>query len=187
MAKLKNGEIILISILLRAYRRGVPDRSSTNDVVQYRGPNENAWVGGMDSFGACCRNGLCWRNLRIQLKTAFSRFPPLHRADLEGRLRIDLAGSPSFGRMTGVCASVAFRYRLQSGATVSFVVAVDRRGSLLQRPPNRERVGKHRPGARASGYSPDSIAQRSSRERISPLLLASEITKRTCPWLEVSA
>jgi hypothetical protein len=34
-------------------------------------------------------------------------------------------------------------------------------------------------------YSPDSIA-RSSRKRISSLL-ASEITKRTWPWLEVSA
>jgi hypothetical protein len=37
-----------------------------------------------------------------------------------------------------------------------------------------------------SGYSPDSIA-RSSRKRISPSLLVSEITKRTRPWLEVSA
>jgi hypothetical protein len=37
---------------------------------------------------------------------------------------------------------------------------------------------KHRPGGRDSGYSPDSIT-RSSRKRISPSLLASEITKRT--------
>jgi hypothetical protein len=36
------------------------------------------------------------------------------------------------------------------------------------------------------GYKSDSIA-RSSRKRISPSLLASEITKRTRPWLEVSA
>ena len=35
-------------------------------------------------------------------------------------------------------------------------------------------------------WSPDSIA-RSSRKRISPSLLVSEITKRTRPWLEVSA
>ena len=49
-----------------------------------------------------------------------------------------------------------------------------------------ERVGKHRRGGRNSGYSPDSIA-RSSRKRISPSLLVSEITKRTRPWLEVSA
>jgi hypothetical protein len=37
-----------------------------------------------------------------------------------------------------------------------------------------------------SGYSPDSMA-RSSRKRIPPLLLPSEITKRTRPCLEVSA
>ena len=36
------------------------------------------------------------------------------------------------------------------------------------------------------GYSPDAIA-RSSRKRISPSLLVSAITKRTRPWLEVSA
>jgi hypothetical protein len=36
-----------------------------------------------------------------------------------------------------------------------------------------------------SGYSPDSMA-RSSRKRLPPLLLASEITKRTRPCLEVS-
>ena len=45
---------------------------------------------------------------------------------------------------------------------------------------------KHRTGGRNFGYSPDSIA-RSSRNRISPSLPASEITKRTFPWLEVSA
>jgi hypothetical protein len=36
------------------------------------------------------------------------------------------------------------------------------------------------------GYSPDSIA-RSSWKRISPSVPAREITKRTCPWAEVSA
>ena len=49
-----------------------------------------------------------------------------------------------------------------------------------------ERVGKHGPGGRNSSYSPDSMA-RSSRKRISSSLLVSEITKRTCPWLEVPA
>src|SRR5208283_430771 len=28
-----------------------------------------------------------WRNIRLQPKTAFSRFPPVHRADLEGQQR----------------------------------------------------------------------------------------------------
>ena len=33
---------------------------------------------------------LCfWPNLRHQPKTAFSRLPPLHRANLEGRLRVE--------------------------------------------------------------------------------------------------
>src|ERR1700719_4462266 len=45
---------------------------------------------------------------------------------------------------------------------------------------------EHRLGGRYSGYSPDTIA-RSSRKRISPSLLVSEITNRTRPWLEVSA
>jgi hypothetical protein len=39
---------------------------------------------------------------------------------------------------------------------------------------------------RDSGYNPDSMA-RSNRKRISSSLLVSEITKRTCPWLEVPA
>src|SRR5262249_55407072 len=49
-----------------------------------------------------------------------------------------------------------------------------------------ERVGKDRRGGRDSGYSPDRVS-RSSRKRISPSLLVSAITKRTRPWLEVSA
>ena len=48
---------------------------------------------------------LCfWPNLRHQPKTAFSRLPPLHRANLEGRLRVDLTRSRSRRRMTAICA-----------------------------------------------------------------------------------
>jgi len=47
-------------------------------------------------------------------------------------------------------------------------------------------VGKRPGDARDSDYSSDSIV-RSSRKRISSSLLASEITKRTRPWLEVLA
>jgi hypothetical protein len=38
---------------------------------------------------------------RLQLKTAFFRLPRVHRADLEGPLRVDLTGSPSRRRTTG--------------------------------------------------------------------------------------
>ena len=41
-------------------------------------------------------------------------------------------------------------------------------------------------GGRDSGYSPNSMP-RSRRKRISSSLPVSEITKRTCPWLDVSA
>ena len=30
-----------------------------------------------------------WRNRHLQPKTAFSRFPPVHRVDLEGKQRVD--------------------------------------------------------------------------------------------------
>ena len=46
--------------------------------------------------------------------------------------------------------------------------------------------GKTSTLVRISSYSPDSIA-RSSRNRIAPSSPASEITKRTRPWLDVSA
>jgi hypothetical protein len=35
------------------------------------------------------------RNLLLQPKTAFSRLPPIHRADLKGQLRVDLTRSPN--------------------------------------------------------------------------------------------
>jgi hypothetical protein len=35
------------------------------------------------------------RNLRIHPETAFSRFAPLHRVDLEGKQRVDMIRSPS--------------------------------------------------------------------------------------------
>src|SRR6516162_838942 len=36
----------------------------------------------------------CWGNLRLQPKTAFSRFPLVHRVDLEGQQRVDF-GPPA--------------------------------------------------------------------------------------------
>jgi len=45
-----------------------------------------------------------WRNLRLQPKTAFWRFAPVHRPDLEGQLRVDCAGSPRPTEMSAICA-----------------------------------------------------------------------------------
>jgi len=44
-----------------------------------------------------------WRNLRLQQKTAFLRFPPVHRANLDGRLWVDLTPSPRRWGMTAFC------------------------------------------------------------------------------------
>src|ERR1700691_1969242 len=40
----------------------------------------------------------------LQPKSAFSRFPPVHRADLEGQQRVDLNRSSRGPRMTALCA-----------------------------------------------------------------------------------
>jgi len=41
---------------------------------------------------------------RHQPKTAFSRLPPLHRADLEGPLRVRFGAFARLCRMTAICA-----------------------------------------------------------------------------------
>lgn len=43
-----------------------------------------AWIAARSSLGKDRR----WRNPRLQPKTASPRLPPVHRADLEGRLRV---------------------------------------------------------------------------------------------------
>jgi hypothetical protein len=40
---------------------------------------------------------------RLQPTTAFQRFLPVHRADLKGRLRVDLTRSPHRLAMTAIC------------------------------------------------------------------------------------
>jgi hypothetical protein len=40
------------------------------------------------------KKGRCWRNLRLQPKSAFSRFARVHRPGLDGQERVDLARSP---------------------------------------------------------------------------------------------
>src|SRR5271165_1034449 len=50
-----------------------------------------------DALEACLERPVIARNSRLQPKTAFSRFPPVHSADLEGQQRVDLTRSTSFG------------------------------------------------------------------------------------------
>jgi hypothetical protein len=66
-----------------------------------------------------------WRSLRLQPKTAFSRFPTVHRADLEGQPRVEFTRSPSRPATPAFCAkqkckvfkSVALNTRIK-GQTV---------------------------------------------------------------------
>jgi len=45
-----------------------------------------------------------WSSPRRRPKTAFSRLPPVHRADLQRQQRVELARSPNRRRMSGNCA-----------------------------------------------------------------------------------
>jgi hypothetical protein len=45
---------------------------------------------------------------RHQPKTAFSRLPPLHRADLEGPLRVRFGAFARLCRMSAICAFETF-------------------------------------------------------------------------------
>jgi hypothetical protein len=61
------------------------------------------------------RSKLAWngrftaRNLRLQPMTAFSRFAPVHSADLEGQQRVEFTPSRSHRRMPGFCAFLPSR------------------------------------------------------------------------------
>jgi hypothetical protein len=55
-------------------------------------------------FGQPPKNGRAWRNRLLQPKTAFSRFPPVHRLDPEGLLRVVLTRSSRRPGMPGMCA-----------------------------------------------------------------------------------
>ena len=54
------------------------------------------------------------RNGRLQLKSASSPFPSVHRADLEGPQGVDLTRSPNHRGMTASCAFETFERRLES-------------------------------------------------------------------------
>jgi xanthine dehydrogenase YagR molybdenum-binding subunit len=58
--------------------------------------------GRSDPFGGPLGNAR--RNLRLQQKAAFSRLPPIHKADLNGQKRVDLARSPGVAGMSANCA-----------------------------------------------------------------------------------
>ena len=66
------------------------------------------------------------RNLRLQPKSAFLRFPAVRRADLKGQQRVDLTHSPRRRRMAASCAFRPFtlgmitrREYLRGGDTAS--------------------------------------------------------------------
>jgi len=46
---------------------------------------------------------------RVQSKPAFSRFSPVHKVDLEGRLRVEAARSPRPPGRTAPCAKRSLR------------------------------------------------------------------------------
>src|SRR5208337_2204671 len=46
---------------------------------------------------------------RLQPKPAFSRFPPVHRVDLEGQQRVELTRSPCRRGMAAMCAIRPFK------------------------------------------------------------------------------
>jgi hypothetical protein len=75
-------------------------RSDFHDRLLRHGKRRNSvrsvGVAQPSSFATGVRS---WRNRRLRPKTAFSRFPPIHKTDLECRQRVDLTGSPSRGRM----------------------------------------------------------------------------------------
>src|SRR5580704_11747036 len=59
-----------------------------------------AWRGQLlrvetNEFAAWFRNGRSRRDPRLPRKTAFQRFPPVHRIELEGPLRVEFTRSPS--------------------------------------------------------------------------------------------
>ena len=78
-----------------------------------------------DAFAASSRNGRL-RTPRLQSKSASSRLPPIDGADLEGRLRVDLARSPGRWRMAGVCAKRTARANVERFLQIA-MVGIDRR------------------------------------------------------------
>jgi hypothetical protein len=92
-------------------------------------------------FGRSDQNGRLWPDRRLQPKTAFSRLPPIHWADLKGQHRVDLTRSPSCQRMTARAHSGPSRLRAvgpepaQSGPSRLDCrqTALDAKRSLLSR------------------------------------------------------
>jgi hypothetical protein len=66
---------------------------------------------GHQPLGGCRVRKVCFRNRSVLVqstppkpKTAFSRFPPVHRTNEERRQRVDFTSSPSRRRTAGICA-----------------------------------------------------------------------------------
>jgi hypothetical protein len=66
-------------------------------------------------------------------RTAFSRFPPVHRTDLEGQQRDDLTRSPSSRRVSAICAkrTIVFSDLIGRFGFESERSAEERRGGSL--------------------------------------------------------
>jgi hypothetical protein len=69
--------------------------------------------------------------MRLQLASgtvAYGRIPPVHRADLEGQLSVELTSSPRRRGMSAICASVrtsSFVHGLMTRRVVAFTVLAD--------------------------------------------------------------
>ena len=73
---------------------------------------------------------LLYATRRHQLKTAFSRLPPVHRIDLERQQRVQLTSSPSRRRMACICAFPPRLHRLQRSHPERPLQTI--RGTLIQ-------------------------------------------------------
>jgi hypothetical protein len=56
---------------------------------------------------------------RHQPKTAFSRLPPLHRADLEGPLRVRFGAFARLCRMSAICAEGTSRIEVDRSLRIA--------------------------------------------------------------------
>ena len=88
------------------------------------------------SLTSACRSLLpltarSWRNRRLQLKTAFSRLPPVHRADLKGQLRVDLTRSQLSQGTAALCAFRPAGVDIGRSLRIATVVAIWEAGSPL--------------------------------------------------------
>jgi hypothetical protein len=93
-----------------------------------------------------------WSNLRVQPKTAFSRFPPIHWANLEEQQRVDLTRSPSRRRMAGICALKSSASSSLEGENASRVMGAQTRAKAGAETESSGAVALRRCGGRPIDY-----------------------------------